>query len=229
MEDNELKEKEPKKEFSFSTIKNFDDHILQSIPNYDLLFFSIYNMFPYFKDESKVIYDIGCSTGKLLQYLRRAGNYKGKMVGLDMAANLLPAKREDENIHYIKYDLNKDYIFDNACLIFSVFTLQFLQKDARAKVIKNAYDGLCKGGAMIVAEKVFSETAIMQDIFTFAYYDFKRESFSADQILNKERDLRTILKPYTSFDNQKMLIDAGFSYVEKFYKFFNFEAYLCIK
>ena len=56
-------------EFSFDTIKNFDEHILSSIPCYNQIINSINNFAKYFIQDNTNIYDIGCSTGKLLKEL----------------------------------------------------------------------------------------------------------------------------------------------------------------
>lgn len=218
------------KKFSFNDIENFDNHILQSIPNYDILFNSILRISDYFRDESKTIYDVGCSTGNLLRYIKRAENYKGKMIGIDYSRNLLPENtKEYNNISFLEYDLNKSFSFDDACVIYSIFTLQFLRKESRQMVLDNIYKGLCKGGALIIAEKTYVDEGQFQDIFTFSYYDYKKASFTSEQILSKEKDLRTILKPNYSADNLDMLYRAGFSQVQMFYKFFHFEAHLAIK
>lgn len=74
------------KEFSFNTIEDFDEHILTSIPNYDILIEAIKSMSEYFMTEGSNIYDLGCSTGKLLKSIKREGVNK---IGYDVA-NLLP-------------------------------------------------------------------------------------------------------------------------------------------
>jgi tRNA (cmo5U34)-methyltransferase len=218
------------KSFDFNTIQNFDEHILQSIPNYDILFNSLIRISDYFRNEKKIIYDIGCSTGNLLRYLRRSENYLGKMVGIDYSRNLLPENtREFDNINFIEYDLNNEFNFSNACLIFSIFTMQFLQRENRLRLLKNIYDSLCLGGALVIAEKTYMKDGFFQDIFTFSYYDYKKVSFSEKQILDKEKDLRTILKPNTTTENLQMIREVGFQKIECFYKYFQFEGWLCVK
>jgi tRNA (cmo5U34)-methyltransferase len=71
--------------FSFDTIQDFDQHILQSIPNYDILWNMIHSMSSYFVVEDTTIYDLGCSTGKLLKSLP----YENSKVGIDLSINLL--------------------------------------------------------------------------------------------------------------------------------------------
>jgi len=227
MSDQKEQENKP---FSFDTINDFDRHIHQSIPNYDILFQSIVRLADYFKDDKKIIYDVGCSTGNLLRYFKRANNYTGKMVGLDISRNLLPTNtREYDNIDFVEHNLNTPYIFNNACLIFSIFTLQFLSKDARQGMLNSIYDGLNKGGALIIAEKCYLDSGMFQDMFTSTYYDYKKESFTEKEIFDKERQLRTMLKPYTEDENYEMMRNAGFTKIEKFYQYFQFGAFIAVK
>lgn len=215
--------------FSFDTIKNFDSHILASVPNYDVLFNSLLILSDYFIMENKAVYDIGCSTGKLLKALdNKYKDINAEFIGLDRSLNLLP-KEQTERCKFIETDLNTPQVFDNASLVFSIFTLQFLSKDSRERLLKAIYDGLCIGGALIITEKVYAPNGQIQDIFTSSYYDYKKQSFTEKEILDKEVDLRKILKPITTMDNITILGRAGFKKIDFFYKYFNFEGLICIK
>ena len=209
--------------FSFDTVKDFDHHILLSVPDYGRMLESILVLADYFLDEDAAVYDAGCSTGKLL----RALPFKGRKIGLDNSPNLLPGT--GDGIEYIHHDLNKPFAFENACMVFSMFTLQFLKRGSRQGVIQRIYDGLNPGGALILTEKVYAADGVAQDMFTFAYYDFKKKSFTEKEILDKEISLRKILKPNTTRENLAMVRRAGFRRVEMFYKYFNFEGWLCLK
>ena len=97
------------------------------------------------------------------------------------------------------------------------------------KLIKDIYDGLMCGGAYIFAEKTICENALVQDMITFNYYDYKRESFSAEDIMDKERTLRHMMKPNTWKEIEKMVTDAGFSVVQPFWRNHAFVGALAVK
>jgi len=225
-EQNGVKSSESK-DFSFDTITSFDDHIAKSIPQYELMIESVVRMSDYFKDEKKVVYDVGTSTGKLLKYFKRANNYQGKLVGIDNCSNLLP--NSDEGITFINHDLTTPFKFNNACIVYSLYTMQFLPKESRQSLIQSIYDGLCEGGALFISEKVYCDESIFQDIFTSTYYDYKKQSFTEKEIFDKERSLRTMLKPNTVEHNLEMLRKAGFWKIQQFYRYFNFVGYVCVK
>ena len=154
--------------------------------------------------------------------------YKGvKKIGIDSSLNLLP--KNTQNISFIDYDLRDEFLFTNASIISSVFTLQFLPQSKRFAIIKNIYQGLIKGGAFFFCEKIYSSYAKIQDMFTFNYYDFKAKTFSAEEILNKEKSLRYLMQPCTHEENISMLKEAGFNIFDIFIKHFNFEGIVAIK
>ena len=214
--------------FSFDTITDFDKHISMSIPQYEIMLESIIRLSDYFKDESKVVYDIGTSTGKLLKYFKRTNNYKGKLVGIDNCLNLLP-NSNDDTISFVNHDLTTPFNFNNACIVYSLYTMQFLPRESRQSLLDAIYSGLCKGGALFICEKTYLTSGMFQDMFSSAYYDYKKQSFTEKEIFDKERSLRTLLKPNTEAENLNMLYSVGFRKIEKFYQYFQFGAYLCVK
>ena len=209
--------------FSFDTIENFDDHIAQSIPNYHTLSEAICNLSSYFMIEDTQVIDLGCSTGKLLERLP----YLGKKIGIDIADNLLP-ESHGETL-YVRKDLRALNNLGKSSLILSIFTLQFIPYEDRPHILSTIYESLVEGGAFIWAEKVREESGELEQVLHGAHYDFKRKAFTAEQILNKERDLRPIMKVNSSTRNQILAENAGFTVGTMFWKFFNFEAWVYIK
>lgn len=210
------------KKFDFDTIENFDDHILKSIPNYDVLMETILSISQYFISRGEAIYDLGCSTGKLL----RALECPNRKVGYDNAA-LLPDG--DPNICFTPQDLNNGCVIDNACLVYSIFTLQFLNRNARQRLCKEVYMGLNKGGAFILCEKIYQEEGLLQEILSFTHYDYKTKHFTPEEIIMKERDLRYIMKPNTLAQNMELLRNAGFNSIAPFWQSYNFVGLIAIK
>ena len=205
--------------FDFNTIDDFDNHILKSIPNYDVLISSIKSVSEYFFIEESNIYDLGCSTGKLLKSIK--GNYN--KIGYDIAT-LLP---QEEG--FTAVDLNDSFCIENACMVYSIFTMQFLNPSKRIDYLKTIYNGLIKGGALIICEKVYQEHGKIQEIISFSHYDYKLKHFTSDEIISKERDLRFIMKPCLNQDLTNMLKDAGFYMVCDFWQMFNFKGIIAIK
>lgn len=205
--------------FDFNTIQDFDEHILKSIPNYDVLISSIKSVSEYFFVDETNIYDLGCSTGNLLKSIN--GNYY--KIGYDIAS-LLP-----NEYGFYPQDLNGDFNLENACVVYSIFTMQFLKPSNRLKYLKQIYDGLNKGGALIICEKVYQEHGKIQEIISFSHYDYKLNHFTSDEIIKKERDLRFIMKPCLNQELSQIIKQAGFTMVSDFWQMFNFKGIIAIK
>lgn len=204
--------------FSFDTIQNFDEHIDLSIPNYSFVAKQVSQYSEYFARDYTSIVDLGCSTGKLL--LEMNHREKASYYGYDISDNLLP--RGSHKPIFIKGDLvqiSENTLAVNAeaksekmltgvekyarssgistfpkdiSFAYSLFTLQFLPPIKRRTVISAINEYLVPGGAFVSCEKIYSKNAKLQDMTNSIYYEFKNQSFGADKILSKERDLRSL-------------------------------------
>lgn len=204
-----------KQKFDFNTVKDFDNHILKSIPNYDILINTILSISDYFVTPDSTIYDLGCSTGNLLKSIVHP-NLK---IGYDNS-KLMP--KNNEHINFYNVDLNGIFEIQNACIVYSIFTMQFLNRKDRLNFCKTIYDGLNDGGAFILCEKIYQENGRMQEILSFSHYDYKRNNFTDQEIICKEKDLRHIMKPNTLKENLDLLLNSGFTEITTFWQSYNF-------
>ena len=212
------------KKFSFDTIEDFDGHIDLSIQNYSGLINHIKNISTYFIKDNSRIYDIGCSTGNLMKVLKKHNNTKNtEYIGIDKADNLT---RGQEDVYNMDLENWKAEPYDFGAVL---FTLQFLSLDLRKQVLKEMYDNLKPGGAIVISEKIFLEDGYMQDVFNFSHYDFKRKSFESDEILNKQVDLRFLMRPLTKKENMKIFNEAGFTKITSFWQSLTFKAWVLQK
>jgi len=213
------------KPFSFDTIADFDEHIDQSIPDYSQLAQAIVRISQWFTKPNTAVYDLGCSTGKLLEQIP----HNGWKIGVDLSTNLLP--KSHDLTDYIREDLRNLTFKHDTSLVMSIFTLQFIPPTDRLGILEKIYDSLVDGGAFIWAEKVRSETGYWEQIQSFAHYDYKANYFTAEEILAKERDLRRIMWPNTTAENIDLAEQAGFDLTrsEAIWKFHNFECVILVK
>lgn len=211
-------------EFSFSTINEFDAHINYSISSYNVLHNLVLNLSSYFINDDSLVVDLGCSTGLLLERLEK--EYKAKkFIGIDKEPNIVKKRK---NIEIQVRDITKGIKINNIDLCFSIFTLQFIEIEKRKKIIEDVYNSLSLGGAFIISEKIFMDSGLIQDIFSFCHYDFKFKNFTAKEILKKQKDLRKIMFPVNKKENEDML-KSKFKTVEPFFQSLNFIGWICIK
>ena len=220
--------------------EGFDKHIQQSIRGYDNLMEDVIRLSRYFVEDNTNIVDIGCSSGKNTQAMMEYNSDHSpaaKYIGVEVADGFKQDLKDRTkkmnsagltNVEFIMEDIRK-FQFKNCNLITSIFTLQFMPKKDRKAVIENIYHGLNTGGAFIFAEKTICESALVQDMITFNYYDYKRKSFDTEDIMDKERTLRNIMKPHTWGQLEHMISYAGFTTVQPFWRNHSFVGAIALK
>lgn len=211
-----------KHKFSFNTVKEFDNHISASITGYEILHQLIVNISGFFIKDFDPI-DLGCTSGKLTKCLNDTYNCDG--IGYDVTE-----KNFLSGLRLFKQDISeKDFTIPKTNLVTCIFTLQFIDYNSRLEILKKVYESLVKNGGFIVCEKEIAKSGIIQEVFTFSNYEYKRKKFTADEILDKEKDLRQIMNPLQSDENIELFKRAGFKIIEPFFQSLNFRGYLCKK
>lgn len=215
--------------FSFDTIEDFDKHIELSVPNYSHLSELVRNISSYFIKSETNVYDIGCSTGLLLKNLSiEIPEQNVRYVGYDISENMRPKVKS--YFDWIKKDITDSNLdLSNSSLILSIFTIQFLPINKRLPLLKKIYESLNDGGAFIISEKIYLDDSFLNDVFTFSHYDYKLKSFSENEILSKQKDLRYIMRPLSESENIDFFKKAGFKKIECFFSSLLFKAWILVK
>jgi len=222
--------------FTFATSKEgFDNHIDKSVRGYSHLWGDILNLSKYFVEDYTQVVDMGCSSGKLLKGMIEQNNkniphaqYTGIEIEEDFYGDYTFDEDKYQQLNYYKGDV-REFNFQNCSLVTSIFTLQFMSNKDRLSVVEKIYEGLNDGGAYIFAEKTICENALVQDMLTFNYYDYKRKSFSTEDSMDKERTLRHMMKPNTWEEITEMLYDAGFKDIQPFWRNHAFVGAIAVK
>jgi len=165
--------------------EGFDKHIDMSIRGYSNLLDDVISLSRYFIEDNTTVLDIGCSTGKVTEAMLKSNldhcKY-AKWIGVEIADGFkkelddreVSLKKEGHDVEFKHpVDILKYRDWNNLSLVTSLFTLQFMSKKDRMEVLRHVYSGLNEGGAFIFAEKTICDSALIQDMFTFNYYDHK--------------------------------------------------------
>ncbi len=215
--------------------EGFDEHIDWSIRGYRNLLDDVINLSRYFVEADTKVVDIGCSTGKLLKSMKEQNDKfapKCFYKGIEIEEDFFPKLIDEENLKFWKGDVRSfDWVTGavNCSLVTSIFSLQFMPKTNRQQIIDRIYEALVKGGAFIFSEKIFSTDSQLQEMMQFCYYDYKRQFYSAEELLDKEVNLRHMMKPLTYSELLEMVEKAGFESVQPFWQNFNFVGIIAIK
>lgn len=230
-------------DFTFAHAKEgFDNHISNSIRGYEFLIEDTINLSQYFINDGSIVYDIGCSTGKMLSNMKSINNKyapDANYVGIEISTAFESEMRVTEERVYKDENFTgnfrlviadaRDYNMADANLITSIFTLQFMPLEDRMELVNNIYQSLKPGGGFIFAEKFVSSIPKIHQMLTFMFYDYKRKHFSGDEILDKEKELRHMLKPLERDELINMMKEVGFTNIEPFWQNHSFVGYLAIK
>jgi len=152
--------------------------------------------------------------------------------GIEIEKDFWESYNEDErNIHNLQYFKGDvlSYDFYNCSYVTSIFTLQFMSFRDRKEVFRKVYDGLMPGGAFVFAEKTMPENVRIHEIRTFTYYDFKRNTFTTEDIMDKEKQLRHMTKPSTRNEILEMCRLSGFDIVDTFWQNHAFTGFIALK
>lgn len=221
--------------FTFATREEgFDTHIDTSIRGYGDLWQDVVDISQYFVENGTTVVDIGCSTGKMLKSMIAQNTFAPNAYydGVEIEEDFYKEYEEDEktyhNLTYFRGDVEQ-YHFANCSYVTSIFTLQFMTHRDRKRVIENVFSGLNPGGAFVFAEKTMPDNVRIHEIRTFTYYDFKRRTFTTDDIMDKERQLRHMTKPSTRQELVTMCKNAGFAAVDTFWQNHAFTGFIALK
>ncbi len=230
-----IKKKRGSWNFGKNVPKKFVNHITASVPEYDLGHEIILKLSDFFLKDNSNFYDIGCSTGNLIEKLYKFSNKKVNLIGLDSEKQMINFARKNlkkkkiRNFKIVHSNILKQNL-KKSDLIVSYYTIQFIPPKYRQNVINKIYKSLNWGGAFIMFEKVRAPDARFQDILNSLYLDFKEENgFSNQEIIEKQKSLRGVLEPFSTFGNTGLLKRSGFVDITTIFKHICFEGYLCIK
>ncbi|MCB9096207.1 carboxy-S-adenosyl-L-methionine synthase CmoA [Arcobacter aquimarinus] len=221
-------------EFDEEVASVFDDMLNRSVPFYKEMQRLSINFACNFLNENDKVYDLGCSTASMLIELSHHCKNNLKLIGIDNSVAMLnraakKAKAFGVDIEFINADLH-DVSYDEAKLILSNYTLQFIRPLQREKLVKKIYDSLQDKGIFIFSEKVISSNSTLNKQSIDEYYEFKKtQGYSEFEIAQKREALENVLIPYTEEENKKMILDAGFSHCETIFKWVNFATFIAIK
>ncbi|RXJ66221.1 carboxy-S-adenosyl-L-methionine synthase CmoA [Halarcobacter ebronensis] len=221
-------------EFDEEVASVFDDMLNRSVPFYKEMQRLTINFGLKFLNENDKVYDLGCSTASTLIELAKHSSFPLQLIGIDNSEAMLARAQKKANAFGVEIELiNEDLhniSYEEAKLIISNYTLQFIRPLQREKLVKKIYNSLQKDGVFIFSEKVISQDKILGKQSIDEYYEFKKtQGYSEFEIAQKREALENVLIPYTEEENKKMILEAGFSHCETIFKWVNFATFIAIK
>lgn len=214
----------------------FADMIQRSVPGYDAILKSIAMYCMQYAQNDTNIYDLGCSLGAVaITAAHSTKSINCKIIAVDTSEpmvnncqQIVNNEKLSEKINVQLNDITQIQI-NNASVVVSNFTLQFIPKENRLAVIKNIYKGLNSGGIFILSEKFKSDDE-KDDFLINHYHAYKKlNGYSNKEIQAKRQALKDVLIPDSLSEIESRLKSVGFSIIVKWFQCFNFASIIAIK
>lgn len=223
--------------FDASVVNVFDDMVVRSVPFYLEFQRMITEIANDFAKPDTSLYDLGCSTGTTMISLNKVLVPSIKFVGIDNSAEMLDVcKKNFESEGFFRQydlqncDLNRSFEIENASVVVLCLALQFIRPVYRFKLLQSVCKQLNPGGCLILVEKILAEEPNFNKVMIKYYYDFKRRNNYDDMEISQKREaLENVLIPYKLSENIEMLMEAGYSSIETFFKWYNFAGIVAFK
>ena len=232
-------------EFDADVTEVFDDMLERSIPDYHSMRELVTSLADRYLTRAQLagrgprMLDLGSSRGDVLaRQLERTGaraTYTGVEISEPMFEVCVERLRGWMQpglgmLEMLKMDLRSQFPMGSYDVVTAVLTLMFIPVEYRARVVRNAYDSLLPGGALIVIEKVRAYSHDMDEVMTGEYLDLKSANgYTPEEIDRKRHALEGVLVPDTAHGNEALLKSAGFGAVECVWRWMNFAGWLAVK
>lgn len=224
-------------EFDKDVTECFDDMLQRSIPQYEIMRSCVTDLAAEYIQNKTEIIDLGASRGEAIEPLiRKFGAYNHYTLIEKSIPMFEACKKRFEGyinvniVTVLNEDLRTYFPLRDTSVILSVLTLMFIPVNYRQKIIRKCYENLTEGGALIVVEKILGNSAELDDKMINIYHHKKQNSgYDKESILRKSLSLEGVLVPLTSKWNEMMLHEAGFKYVDCFWRWMNFSGWIAIK
>ncbi len=208
----------------------FEDMLHRSIPGYSTIISLIGMLTKVYSKPGRNYYDLGSSLGAAALSMHKNIFYpKCKVIAVDNSETMINRSKkiigQSESSVPIEFICNniENIEIQNAAVVVVNFTLQFIDPEKRDIILKSIYNGLNKGGILILSEKIYFEDKEINERQVSRYYDFKRlHGYSEMEISQKRTALENVLIPESTEMLTGRIKQAGFSNYDQWFQLFNF-------
>lgn len=223
--------------FDENVVPVFQDMISRSVPGYETMLRGIGVFAMRYAQERTRLYDLGCSLGAVAFVLSHSAvDRHCSVIAVDNSKPMIEACRERllekgelDSITLVHDDVENIH-FENASVIVSNFTLQFIAQEKRDALIQKIFDGLEEGGVFILSEKIRASENADNLFLIDHYHGYKKiNGYSDEEISRKREALDNVLIPDSLSGWKDRLKAAGFSQTHQWFRCFNFVSLIAIK
>lgn len=202
------------KDFSFNNgfSKNFDSHVREQLPWYELITESVAYIARNYLSKNGLIYDIGCSTGNISLALKNLViERNAKIIAIDESKEMCEAYLVNTNniFSVVNCDAVK-HNYENFDVAILMLTTMFFPVKEQNLFISNLYEKLNHGGVIIIVDKVCDESGYFSTVMKrLTMYWKLKNGAKAEDILQKELSLSGVQRPIVFEKKAKQFFQLG--------------------
>lgn len=204
------------KDWSFKEgfAKEFDSHVREQLPWYELVTESVAYIVRNYLPKNGLVYDIGASTGNIGMALNNLLiERNAKIIAIEEDENMVEINRYNNPNHEVRFCDALNYKYEKYDVAVLMLTAMFFPANKQAEFIKNLYEKLNNGGAIIIVDKVCDEDGYFATVMKrLTMYWKLKNGASYESILKKELSLSGVQRPihqdYLCF-NPKQFFQLG--------------------
>ena len=224
--------------FDSRVVNVFEDMIERSVPGYRAIVGMTGELAHQLAQPQTCVYDLGCSLGASSLAMIAAGlPVHTPVIAVDNSPAMLqelqsrlPLQDEPtQRLQLVEADV-RDIELRPSSFVVMNFTLQFLPLADRPALIRQIYEALVPGGALLLSEKIRLQNLQTDALMCQLHHDFKRSMGYSDlEIAQKRSSLENVLIPESIGEHRSRLEQAGFENTCVWFQCFNFCSLLAIK
>ena len=221
--------------FDADVSRVFEDMIKRSVPGYGLTLQMITEIAALYAQNNSKLYDLGCSLGASTLAMAHGIKASGcQVIGVDNSQAMVNkcveyVKQSPVPVTVVHGDI-QDVQFEDASVVVLNFTLQFIPKEQRLALIKHIYEGMRRGGVLVLSEKVSFDDAFEQQQHIMLHESFKKaQGYSEMEVSRKRQAIENVLVPEAIEAHHARLQAAGFEKSQVWFQCFNFVSMLAYK
>ena len=186
--------------------KNFDKHVREQLPWYDMLTDAVVYITRNYLTEGNKVVDIGASTGNLSKKLLPLANERnGRVLAIEKSLQMCNNMKDMEDIGVMYADITEIDI-PEAQVYILFLTMMFIPVEKREKLLEDIFNKIKHGGCVIIVDKI-NHTGYFGTVMKRLTWNWKfQQGASAEDIVNKEMSLAGVQIPIDQ--NMTALIDA---------------------
>ncbi len=223
--------------FDERVVQVFPDMINRSVPGYSTILLMIGELAARYAQAHSRCYDLGCSLGGASFAMAKRIQAPGVDIHaidsspamINRFAQLLETDAPACPISLTQADI-LDCDIHNASVVVLNFTLQFIPRDQRCKLLRRIADGMLAGGILILSEKICFDDQKHDDLVQDLHHFFKASNgYSEMEIAQKRNALENVLLPETLEQHRQRLLDSGLQNPNVWFQCFNFASLIAFK